>query len=188
MQQATMQPAMMPQAFWLKPFSRENAPQITIAATIQRRPDNQLHLQYDITGEIEAVQWPDPIAHPPRQTELWQQTCLECFVAIPGQSAYWEINLSPSRAWNLYALSDYRSALTESAAYDQLVIQTSRSGSHLSLSLILDLTPLVALETAIALSMTAVIQDQQNHCSYWAIAHVADQPDFHDRASFVVEL
>jgi hypothetical protein len=179
---------MSEQTFTLQPFSPTDAPNITIATTIARQPDHRLYLQYDLTGDIQAVQWPDRSHRPSRQPQLWVQTCLECFLGQPLDPAYWEINLAPSEDWNIYALSRYRSALTEETAYRSLDIMTKQSPQHLRLSLILDLTPIVPFGQPLELSLTAVIQDQHDRCSYWAIAHTAPEPDFHDRDSFVVRL
>lgn len=42
-----------------------------------------------------------------RQDYLWQQNCLECFVALSDKT-YLEINVSPQGAYNIYRFNDYR--------------------------------------------------------------------------------
>ena len=43
-------------------------------------------------------------------------------------------------------------------------------------------------ETALQLSVSAVLQDQQGRISYWALAHPSGKPDFHHPDAFVLQL
>jgi hypothetical protein len=169
--------------FVLKPFDLQTAPDITIAGTVQRQ-NNQLQIQYNIQGDTQSILWPQTANSPNRRFALWEQTCLEFFIAQPDAKPYWEVNLSPSGDWNVYYLSDYRQDLTEVAVYNSLPIATN----GLSLSASLDLSPIVPLAAPIQLSITAVIQTQNTDYSYWAIAHTGQEPDFHRRESFVLRL
>jgi hypothetical protein len=38
------------------------------------------------------------------------------------------------------------------------------------------------------LGLAAVLEDRQGRLSYWALAHLADRPDFHHPDSFILEL
>jgi hypothetical protein len=169
--------------FVLQPFDLSTAPNITIAGTIQRQ-NNQLQIQYRIQGDTSAILWPQVTNSPSRRFALWEQTCLELFIAQPDTKPYWEVNLSPSGDWNIYHLMDYRQNLTEESAYERLKIATD----DWSLSVSLDLNAIVAPTAPIQLSITAVIQTQNTDYSYWAIAHTGQEPDFHRRESFVLQL
>jgi hypothetical protein len=169
--------------FVLKPFDSLTAPKITIGGTIQRQ-NNQLQIQYNIQGDTQSILWPQTANPPNRRFGLWEQTCLEFFIAQPDAQPYWEVNLSPSGDWNIYHLADYRQDLTEEAVYKSLAIACN----DLSLSASLDLSPIVPVSSPIQLSITAVIQTQNTDYSYWAIAHTGQEPDFHLRESFVLQL
>src|SRR5579862_9201500 len=50
---------------------------------------------------------------PPRQGNspvegLWQHTCFEAFVGIPGAEPYYEFNFSPGGDWAAYRFRGYR--------------------------------------------------------------------------------
>src|SRR5262249_9406992 len=76
------------------------------------RSGREFHFQFEINDPDAKVQdslhdgswstWE-------REDELWRTTCLEAFWGVPGESGYWEINLSPAQErWNLYWFDRYR--------------------------------------------------------------------------------
>jgi hypothetical protein len=42
---------------------------------------------------------------------LWEHTCFEAFIAVPGVPGYYEFNFSPALAWAAYRFSDYRDGM-----------------------------------------------------------------------------
>jgi hypothetical protein len=158
--------------------------QITGTAT---REGNYLSLTYQIEGEVNAILWPELVASPQRIQGLWEQTCLECFIAVPQSPNYWELNLSSNQNWNLFALDGYRSGLQESPTFSKFPFDCYSAFDQVTLTARFNLSLLIAPTDAIELSMTAVIQSiSDQRCSYWAIAHAGQEPDFHQRDSFVL--
>lgn len=176
----------------LEPFDDEH-PAIEITAGIERR-GNRLQLSYELKGDIAAVQLPALAAMPQRRNELWQHSCFECFIGVPGQSAYWELNLSPNGDWNVYGLSDYRKNLTPESAYGELPFNVIVTESFCLLSLDFDLGQIIGGDQAVEVGMTAVIEEkalagtETGRISYWAIAHTGPEADFHRRDSFTLRL
>lgn len=59
-----------------------------------------------------------------------------------------------------------------------------RSSSQLEIACELDLSPLMAANQELELSLTAVLEQHQLGCSYWAWHHCGAAADFHIRDSF----
>jgi len=188
------QPDQTAQPLTLRPFGHEH-PDIEIVGDIQRIGD-RLQLSYKLTGDIAKLAIPRLTAMPVRRDELWQQTCFEFFLAIKGQPAYWEFNLSPSGDWNAYQLSDYRENLSPELAFAELPFQMIVTESFCLLTLDLDLSKIVRTDQAIEVGVTTVVEEQiesepvgmSGRLSYWAIAHTGSEPDFHRRDSFTIQL
>lgn len=147
-----------------------------------------------------------PAANQPgqRRDELWQHTCLECFLGVAGREPYWEINLAPNGDWNVYALDGYRQGLRPEPSLEQLPFscswQQSAGGAlTLQLSLHWPLPPALITELALAgrggqpaalewaaleWNVTAVLEQPDGQLSYWAVGHRPEQPDFHWRAAW----
>ena len=127
-----------------------------------------------------------PFAGKGRADGLWQTTCFELFLQVPGESGYTELNLSPSERWNAYDFASYREGMSE-RAFPREPACTMRKGEALA---IFDAAvPASVLPAAPwRLNMTAVIEEEGGVKSYWALAHPDAKPDFHDPACFVGEL
>lgn len=152
----------------------------------------RLHLRYTLHADVQALRLPD--RRPPRFAGgLWRHTCFEAFVGAPGGSAYHEFNFAPSGEWAAYGFSAERQ---RDAAADQplaslalapLVLQ---DGSVLTLDVGLPLAalPAGAPDAPWPLGLTAVIEAQDGHLSYWALHHPAAQPDFHHRGGWTARV
>ena len=117
-----------------------------------------------------------------------------------GEEGYWELNASPSGDWNLYRLERYRQGLRPEllAAPPQarwtrtplggglerleltLVVAMPSLAAGLAVDRTIDPTTASGLEAA----LTAVLEHRDGALSYWALAHPAVEPDFHDRRGF----
>lgn len=150
-------------------------------------------LSYRLVGALHALRLPAPAEHPGPTDGLWRHTCFEAFVGAPGGSAYHEFNFAPSGEWAAYGFSAERQ---RDAAADQplaslalapLVLQ---DGSVLTLDVGLPLAalPAGAPDAPWPLGLTAVIEAQDGHLSYWALHHPAAQPDFHHRGGWTARV
>lgn len=160
------------------------------------RQASVLHLQYKLEGDLAALVIPAPAQPIQRLDGLWETTCFECFLGVPGDRRYWEFNFSPSGHWNCYAFSDYRqrasgeAGMTQdcSQGHEPLPMHWLRSGDCLGLLITLDLTDLGLALSPLELSVSAVLEWQQEQMDYWAIQHCSQQADFHLRESFRLQL
>ncbi len=176
------------QPFALAPFDGGSAsPALQLGGEIGRE-GRCLQLRLRLGGAIGAVHLPAPVAAPTRQDGLWATTCFECFWAVEGERAYWELNLSPAGHWNLYRLEDYRDGLRPEPGYDLPPHRVVRDAGELMLHL--DLPLPVGLDAAVPLQVgiTSVIEECGGRLSYWALAHPGSEPDFHRREGFLLRL
>src|SRR5215510_12215673 len=95
------------QLFSLIPFSTQDAPNLTISGTVERR-NNQFSVHYTLTGNLEEIFLPSSATNPSRNDELWRTTCFEFFIAVKDSPHYWEFNMSPAGDWNVYMMDAYR--------------------------------------------------------------------------------
>lgn len=84
--------------------------------TTSRHTEDYLWLTYKITmpslSLAEKLQWSSwQSVNVAFSDYLWQQTCLECFIAH-NESSYVEINANPDGRYALYHFDDYRSPST----------------------------------------------------------------------------
>ena len=156
----------------------------SIEARIIGADDNWLRLRWRIEGS-QALVVPQ-FAGKGRADGLWQTTCFELFLRPEGAQAYCEFNLSPSERWAAYDFADYRDDMSERPAEREP--QTAmRLGSRFA---IFDAAiPLSALPAGdCAMNLAAVIEEEGGVKSYWALAHSAEKPDFHDPTCFTATL
>lgn len=121
-----------------------------------------------------------------RADGLWKTTCFELFLRPEGGGAYSELNLSPSERWAAYDFTGYREGMSERPASREPDC-TMRVGSSFAIfdaAIPADLVP----DAQSAANFAAVIEEEGGVLSYWALAHPAEKPDFHDPACFVATL
>lgn len=147
-----------------------------------------LSVLYDLSGAAEQVRYAAISAQPSRKNDLWRTTCFELFVKLPGGSEYWEYNLSPSRDWNAYHFTGYRSQLQPEVHVTGIDIVTEVAQARLaSLQARLPLPPSL-LNRKLAVGISSVIEDAEGNMHYFALRHSGVKPDFHDPAGFVLSL
>jgi hypothetical protein len=179
-------------AFALRPFGRPAA-ELGLALTGRlARQGEWLRVLYLLRGDLDAVCWPEARSGAAERADgLWQHTCFELFLAAEGAAPYWEVNLSPSGAWNLYRLDAYRRGLRPESDRVALpfVLRRTAEGVELELELALpaDLAR-ACQERALRLGVSAVIERREGELSYWALAHGGAEADFHRREDFLLRL
>jgi hypothetical protein len=183
-------------AFTLHPFAPQQlSPALqTLQITGQaERQQDLLTLQFRLIGEMGAIVWAPLHPNPTRQDGLWQHTCFEFFLGLPGRPDYWEVNLSPSGHWNIYRFSDYRQGMAPELAYAALPFQRETTPGQMTLQTQLDLAPLDLGKILLAkqsweLAVTMVIVDSAGAESYWALTHPGPTADFHARDGFMIKI
>lgn len=174
--------------FQLRSFTPGPAPAgLNISGSVDRRPGTIL-IEYRLEGDLDRVNLPVSDLSARRRHGLWRQTCFEFFFGIPGESAYWEGNFSPSGDWNIYHFTDYRQGMCEEQAVARPACHTASDRGRLVYSCNVDIHDICKDSQAIEAGIACVVLDVQGAVSYWAIAHYSSRPDFHDRRSFLVEM
>ncbi len=139
-----------------------------------------MELRYRLAGDLPALRIPPP-APPERVDGLWQHACFEAFAAGEGAS-YCEFNLSPSGEWAAYRFETYRGGMVPLAAAPP-AISTACAPDRLELRASISLPA-----GARRLGLAAVVEEADGSKTYWALAHPAGAPDFHDPACFALDL
>jgi hypothetical protein len=156
----------------------------SIEARVVSADARWLRLRWRIEG-AERVVFPS-FAGKGRADGLWQATCFEFFLQLPGSEGYTELNLSPSERWAAYDFTSYRAGVSEHPLPHEPTC-TVRVGQSMAIfDAAVPIAGLPPLPWRYGLS--AVIEEEGGNLSYWAIAHPEGKPDFHAPACFVGEL
>ncbi len=175
----------MPQ---LTPFSRDIfTPPIDLAANLDRH-DNILSIEYHLHGDLNTLIIPPRAPNPTRKSLLWEHTCFEFFLGVPGIPEYWEFNLSPTGDWNIYHLDNYRQGLREELAFHSLPFEITLQPNSIVLKLEVDLKHIIESDRDLQASVTSVIEPRAGEITYWAVTHSGEAADFHLRDSFSLSL
>eukprot|EP00741_Cyanophora_paradoxa_P010312 tig00020528_g9981.t1 len=166
----------------LAPFGRSP---FNVSARVQRL-GTELHFEWVISGDLQRLVVPEELPRRPRTVGLWTTTCLEAFFGPAGSDAYWELNVSPSGAWNVFRFEHYRSqpmkeeGRVRDIRFDRLRIGDRELAVRCSFDAPFAQGPLQA-------SLTAVVAEApEGRAEYFALRHCGRAPDFHARPSFVL--
>ena len=153
-----------------------------IEVDVVRAPGEVLGLRYLVVGRTADLALPPPAASAPADG-LWQQTCLEAFIADEQGDGYAELNVAPSTEWAGYRFRGYRDRI------EGVMLPPPRIGVDLSAEQ-LELKVALRLRSGgrRRLGLAAVIEELNGRKSYWALAHPPGPPDFHHAACFALEL
>jgi hypothetical protein len=182
----------MEHTFSLQPFpSTETLPNIKIIGNIARN-ENLLIINYALTGNIAEVEIISEITSPSdipmRKNELWEHTCFEFFIGIKNSPCYWEFNLSPGGDWNVYSFDGYRQGMQEEVAFSTFPFSIHHSSDCFAIALDFDLGKIIPTEQILDIAIASVIKSKNSRVSYWALTHCAEEADFHQRSSFILDL
>jgi hypothetical protein len=151
-----------------------------IEVDLAREPDGFV-ARYRLSGAPSGVKRPPPSA-PERADNLWATTCFEVFIAT-DDGGYYELNFSPSTAWAAYRFDSYRAGMRVSDDLGAPRIETNADANSYAL-----VAKFAAPANATRMALSAIIEEISGAKSYWALAHAAGTPDFHNSASFALDL
>lgn len=153
---------------------------------VERDEQGLLRLTYRLEGTKLRV--PKPGLQR-RGDRLWEHTCFEAFLAIPGEPGYHEFNFAPSRAWSAKALRGYRDPDDGHPALEPR-FEVARTDEQIVLEVALDLEGISSRHrgSPLRMALAAMIEDAAGGLSYWALHHPPGRPDFHHADSFVLEV
>jgi len=173
-------------SFSLHPFDSVGPrPQVEITGRLTRRADD-LTIGYLLQDRLAEVLIPEPLAAQARLDRLWEKTCFEFFLGLKDSPQYWEFNLSPDGAWNVYRFTGYRQGMAAEQAFASLPVLVQNRPESLRLTLEVDLAGILPANTALEVAIAAVIQGADGRLTHWALAHPGPQADFHQRDSFLI--
>lgn len=159
-----------------------------VSVALEREASGALNIRY--TMPRRGLRLPvsrDSTSSPTRVDGLWHHSCVELFVAVPGNSAYREFNFAADGRWAAFDFVDYR----EPAAYLPQIfaprIVDEIVGDAICIKVHLDATTLQG-SAELQFGATAVLESDDGDLSYWAVCHPTDKPDFHHRDGFVLTL
>ena len=175
--------------FDLKPHPDTFSGALTrIEVSAHRGTRSRVTLSPSLMGQVDDVVLPER-AEPGRSDGLWTQTCLEMFVAT-SDGGYYEFNFSPSGQWAAYRFKGYREGMSDAfpAAITGFGYRAEPGciGGHVQI----DLAGLegIDFDAPFRVGLSAVIEETGGRRSYWALAHPAGKPDFHDPVAFTGEI
>jgi hypothetical protein len=171
---------------WLQPFQPPAQPR-TLRARV-RREEGRLTVRYVLEGCLDDLELPRPQPPARRLDGLWRATCFEAFLARPGDEGYHEFNLSPAGHWACYAFSGPRTDMRLATGLAGLDWKTHRVPGHLAIRFTVELRQLDRADQVLELGLSAVLARRDGGREHWALAHVAERPDFHQRGSFLLRL
>lgn len=159
-----------------------------IQVLVRRSASAELQMTFRLEGDITRLRIPSP--GPPRiGSQLWEHTCFEAFIAVEGQSAYYEFNFAPSGEWAVYAFSGYRKRIPLASEMMPPGIAARSTRSRFELDALVRLDGLSAIHprSRLRIGLSAVVEARDG-LSYWALRHPSGKPDFHDADGFALLL
>ncbi len=174
--------------FRLRPFTAPSVSEGLAISGALGRQHGKILIKYRVEGKLDQIGWPAPRSVISRCQQLWQKTCFEFFFGIPGDSAYWEVNLDPNGCWNVYHFTGYRQGMREEEAVGRPCCLAAMDATLFSLTCRIDIHRFVPDLAGREIGVAAVILDRAGVAGYWAIDHPGKVPDFHNRRSFLVTL
>jgi hypothetical protein len=172
--------------FNLHSFPDQDSGGVTIQGAI-KRTGQAIILSFLLQGNMDELVLP-AATEQTRCDNLWQATCLEMFWAEEGTKNYWELNLAPIGAWNVYTFSDYRTGMRQEERMAAPAVITTRSAESFTLSAELNIAPLHTDNTPLRVGISAVLAHRDARLSYWALAHPEAKPNFHTPKAFLLRL
>lgn len=172
--------------FNLHPFPGQDSGGINIQGGI-KRTDQTIMLSFLLQGNLSDLILP-ATAKRKRCDNLWQSTCLEMFWAEEGGKNYWELNLAPNGAWNVYAFTDYRTGMCQEDRIAEPLVKINRTAESFSLTAKLEISSLHADNAPLRVGVSGVLKHRDSRLSYWALAHPAEKPDFHAPQTFLLQV
>lgn len=158
-----------------------------IAVRIDRVEDpGALRIRWHVEGDIARLRLPVP-AEALRADGLWQHSCFELFLQAAHADSYHEFNFAPSGAWAAYRFAGRRHGRS-APQIPAPRIECASQPESFALTATLPLTGLPECAQALRAGLAAVIEDERGQLAYWALAHRSTQPDFHDPASFTMQV
>ena len=143
-----------------------------------------LNLWFGVSAPMNRFLVPPAAPEPTRRDNLWQSTCFECFLRHEGEKAYQEWNFSPAGDWAAYDFASERKGMAPAAVASPPYVRTEDNLTWWGLGATLS----IPAEARFTIALSAVIEEQDGHRSFFALHHPSGQPDFHHPDCFTARL
>ncbi|HEU4959506.1 MAG TPA: DOMON-like domain-containing protein [Sphingomonas sp.] len=157
----------------------------SIGVEVRREAGERLDLEFRVAGAIDRVAWPEWLGVG-FADGLWEHSCFEAFVGVPDVPGYAEFNFATSGRWAAYRFDDYRRGtrpVEDALLAGGRTIGTREFAMRRSVRV-----AGLGDDDVWRLGLSAVIETTDGGKSYWALAHPAGRPDFHDAVCFAARL
>jgi len=157
----------------------------SVSVDVEHDVNGNLTLDYRISADINRILIPEK-QDTVRADNLWRSTCCEIFCQDAGQSAYHEINLSPSSRWAFYKFDQYRGAMQRPDVKIPPRISMERHDGGIILRAQLDPSLISSLDNDgdVHVGLSAIVEGISGDKTYWALRHPPGPPDFHNQDCF----
>lgn len=161
-----------------------------VLATMSAAPDGSAWFEFRLEDCRPGALRIPPAAPAGAADALWRHTCFEVFLGVPDEPGYREFNFSPSGQWAVYDFRAWRerNADFRPGAEPQLECTVRDDGLVLQAHVPAAALPKVPPGTELEVGLATVLERSDGELEYWAVQHVAAQPDFHARSTFVLML
>jgi hypothetical protein len=151
-------------------------------------PPDELRMSFRIEGAIERLRLPEP-GSALRMDGLWHHSCFEAFFGTDADDSYHEFNFAPSGDWAAYRFAARRvGRQSPGMPAPRMEFRRTADSFELNTAIALAALPDLAQARTLQAGLAAVIEDANGQLSYWALAHRAAQPDFHDPGTFTLRV
>lgn len=165
----------------------------TVRVRVSHESGTRLALTFMLSGDIGALAVSAPAAPAERVDGLWQATCFEAFVKVPGQDGYAEFNFAPSTQWAAYLFDGYRTGRRDLSGVAAPRFDMRAGTDMFELGVVFHAAEPPDANAGAAgdrlLGLSAVLEMRDRSKSYWALAHPDPaKPDFHHEDCFAALL
>ncbi len=147
-----------------------------------------LQFRYRLEGDIGRLLL--PAADFARRSDgLWQHTCFEAFLRPDASESYHEFNFAPSGDWAAWRFGARRRDRSIPGMPPPLIrFRAGADRCELIADISIPALPQLAAASTIHAGLCAVVETRDNGLSHWALSHGSEAPDFHDPATFAMQV
>lgn len=172
----------------LTPFGKESNKSIEASLGL-----NGAYLELNFTWSISSKLFPNlepsiVTTDFKRKIGLWEENCLEAFLARPDRDEYYEFNFSlDTIQWNCFKLSSYRFGLKETNDFQIIKKRVENNEDKCEVSFLLDLgkEAMNYMKSMKLVYNLCAISNDLDGQTFWAFKHPESKPDFHDKKYYL---
>ena len=161
---------------------------------------DRLSCRFVISPCSASIKWPTPSNKVSPKTEsdrhhkLWQHTCFEVFLGLPGGPEYIELNIASNGKWQCYQFDEVREGMriSEMLTLVGSELKLNKNDAYFDFTLAHSFPIDAATQIKTGISVVIETQSTDNpeatEFHYYALAHLGPLPDFHRRDAHIIQL